>query len=292
MAAGLLQWLSLSSLLISLLVASILRPIISNIDLLTNTPGSEPRILLLTAHPDDECMFFAPTLLSLLPPEELAPSPQQHPKVYSLCLSVGDADELGGVRKDELEKSLDVLGVSKGRRWVVDHPELRDNITQRWDAEVISSVLQPYIEEHKITTILTFDRWGVSSHPNHQSLPVGVMHHLSASIPTVHQTPRLFTLISVPLIHKYMGPTAAILARWDLSIQSLLEWLSLSPPTERLSKPGPSPAKLAVFVSGFKQYRAALRAMMHHRSQLVWFRWLYVTFSRYMWVNEWVEARV
>jgi N-acetylglucosaminylphosphatidylinositol deacetylase len=24
----------------------------------------------------------------------------------------------------------------------------------------------------------------------------------------------------------------------------------------------------------------------------VWFRWLYVSFSRYMWVNEWLEVKV
>jgi N-acetylglucosaminylphosphatidylinositol deacetylase len=39
-------------------------------------------------------------------------------------------------------------------------------------------------------------------------------------------------------------------------------------------------------------YFTALRAMREHWSQLVWFRWLYVSFSRYMWVNEWVEIAI
>jgi len=39
-------------------------------------------------------------------------------------------------------------------------------------------------------------------------------------------------------------------------------------------------------------YLTALRAMRQHWSQLVWFRWLYVLFSKYMWVNEWVEVQV
>jgi hypothetical protein len=30
----------------------------------------------------------------------------------------------------------------------------------------------------------------------------------------------------------------------------------------------------------------AFKAMLAHRSQLVWFRWLYLLFSRLMWVNE------
>ena len=39
------------------------------------------RVLLITAHPDDECMFFAPTILALT---RVAPE-----DVYLLCLSNG-----------------------------------------------------------------------------------------------------------------------------------------------------------------------------------------------------------
>jgi N-acetylglucosaminylphosphatidylinositol deacetylase len=42
--------------------------------------GGAARVLLLTAHPDDECMFFAPTILSLL---------QSSVVLFSVCLSVG-----------------------------------------------------------------------------------------------------------------------------------------------------------------------------------------------------------
>ena len=116
-------------------------------------------ILLLTAHPDDECMFFAPTLLALTrhkletepganhksglltnsklnlglqtqlasdgvaaTPEEVNKGDMDSDKVYSLCLSTGDADGLGGIRKNELGASLDVLGVPEGRRWVLEEP--------------------------------------------------------------------------------------------------------------------------------------------------------------------------
>ena len=47
---------------------------------------------------------------------------------------------------------------------------------------------------------------------------------------------------------------------------------------------------VALAVSGAEGYARAHRAMRQHWSQLVWFRWLYVAFSRYMWVNEWVEV--
>jgi N-acetylglucosaminylphosphatidylinositol deacetylase len=83
------------------------------------------RICLLIAHPDDEAMFFAPTLLALTQPEL-----GNHVKI--LCLSSGkelsrpcflrqcadydckgDADGLGETRKKELMKSGMLLGLRK-----------------------------------------------------------------------------------------------------------------------------------------------------------------------------------
>lgn len=92
-----------------------------------------PRILLLTAHPDDEAFFFGPTLTSLIPslPAPVSASSREKasdtialtlPQVYSLCLSVGNADGLGNVRKGELGDSLDILGVAEERRWILDRP--------------------------------------------------------------------------------------------------------------------------------------------------------------------------
>jgi N-acetylglucosaminylphosphatidylinositol deacetylase len=255
-------------------------------------------VLLLTAHPDDECMFFAPTLLALV-------AAGAH--VHSLCLSVGNADGLGGVRKHELEGSLDVLGVPPARRWAVDRPyvpsaipqhafalpryrDLQDNITLDWDPRIVSSVIEPYVLAHNISTvrpslhvrlshllifaqIITFDAGGISNHPNHRSLPLGVSHLLShTSTPPL---PRLLTLVSVPLHIKYIGPLAPLLSKASLYLQ------------------GDAPrTTTTTFVAGAKGFATAHAAMRRHWSQLVWFRWLYVLFSRYMWVNDLVEVKV
>ena len=121
-----LAQLSFLFLFISFVFRAVLHPTDANVDRLLG--GIEnPRILLLTAHPDDECLFFAPTLSSLLaspsiPDDTEASNGQKSAEVYSLCLSVGDADGLGDVRQDELSRSLNMLGVEESRRWVVDHP--------------------------------------------------------------------------------------------------------------------------------------------------------------------------
>lgn len=97
-----------------------------------------------------------------------------------------------------------------------------------------------------------------------------------ASVPS---PPRLYTLITVPLGQKYIGPLAAVLAKSDLAFASLLVRFDMY-----------EPHPLPVFVAGAGHYWTALHAMMEHQSQLVWFRWLYVSFSRYMWVNEWIRV--
>ena len=74
-----------------------------------NTPE---HFLLLTAHPDDEAFFFGPTITALVS--------ESNAKLYSLCLSIGDADGQGKKRITELSDSLDVLGIDKDKRWVLD----------------------------------------------------------------------------------------------------------------------------------------------------------------------------
>lgn len=73
-----------------------------------NTPLGK-HALLLTAHPDDECMFFAPTVLA-------------HPNISALCLSTGNADGLGGIRAKELTRSYSALGVPPEHVFHVDDP--------------------------------------------------------------------------------------------------------------------------------------------------------------------------
>ncbi|KAI1788949.1 LmbE-like protein [Ganoderma leucocontextum] len=268
-------WLAI--LVLSCVWGFLARPAQQDIQLLLN-PNGTSNILLLTAHPDDECMFFAPTILAL----QAITSPQI-PALHSLCLSIGDADGLGDIRRRELSRSLDVLDIGEGRRWVVDIPELHDDLAVEWDPQVIANTLRPYVLENKIDTILTFDHDGISSHPNHISLPKGVAHLLNALASTPEKPhPRLFMLVTVSLHEKYLGVLSPLLKKASIA-------LVRSPCGTRTSQDGGCTRRV-VAVSGSEGYALAHRAMREHWSQLVWFRWLYVSFSRYMWVNEWVEV--
>ncbi|KAJ6466898.1 LmbE-like protein [Mycena sanguinolenta] len=293
-------------LVLALLVAYLQAPaqsdnvIAKQLDPITSS-GFAGNILLLTAHPDDECMFFAPTILALAASQRPSVSSRDRTSassLYSICMSVGNADGLGPIRKFELESSLDLLGVDTDKRLIVDHPDLQDNFTEYWDAQVIASVLKPYVLENRINTILTFDHQGISGHPNHKSLPAGVKQLMS----TLKEV-RLFTLISTPVFPKYTGILAPSLAKFDLYASTLLHLLEAqlarllallnvsvfsAPKTTTTSHSEVMP----VFVSGIKEHWTAVQAMRAHTSQMEWFRWLYVMFSRYMWVNEWNEVKV
>jgi N-acetylglucosaminylphosphatidylinositol deacetylase len=111
--------------LVPILVSLLLQPLHLGhaFSLGSSTTQYPPRILLLTAHPDDETFFFGPTLTSLIPSSKSnvsGPVTLTFPQVYSLCLSVGNADGLGDIRRRELGDSFDILGVAEDQRWILD----------------------------------------------------------------------------------------------------------------------------------------------------------------------------
>merc|ERR1712117_391697 len=61
------------------------------------------RVLVVISHPDDESMFFGPTILNLC---------RVNPKhLFLLCMTNGDYRRQGNIRKHELYKACKVLGV-------------------------------------------------------------------------------------------------------------------------------------------------------------------------------------
>jgi N-acetylglucosaminylphosphatidylinositol deacetylase len=80
-----------------------------------SNPIQGSNILLVIAHPDDEVMFFGPTLIGIT-------NPSNDNNVRVLCLSngmycfealliVGNADGLGKIRERELIASLEYFGI-------------------------------------------------------------------------------------------------------------------------------------------------------------------------------------
>ncbi|KAG6107146.1 hypothetical protein E4U13_007080 [Claviceps humidiphila] len=247
------------------------------------------RICLLIAHPDDEAMFFAPTVLALTRPQT-----GNHVKI--LCLSTGNADGLGETRRKELVKS----GVHLGLRgeddvFVVDNPtDFPDSMTAKWDATRIANLLcsafAPQVSPQRgsdagskptanIDVLITFDAHGVSSHPNHISLYHGARLFLSTLMRGKAEWPcpvDLYTLTSVPMARKYSGflDVFATMAAWVAG-------------SGYRDKSHPGRLLFMNQLLGGQGLPRAWGAMTRaHKSQMVWFRYFWILLSRYMLMND------
>ncbi|KAA8586382.1 N-acetylglucosaminyl-phosphatidylinositol de-N-acetylase [Etheostoma spectabile] len=213
-----------------------------------STSSADIRALIVTAHPDDECMFFAPTILRLV---------ELNASVHLLCLSEGNYYNQGAQRKRELVNSCAVLGIPDSRITIVDHKRLPDDPKADWSVSLVSSMIVNHMRAQSFNMVLTFDGSGVSGHANHIAIHKAVSHLASSG-----QVPNdccLLSLVTVGLFRKYIS-----------FLELPFSWLL------------PSCLHCAI---GSQGYRQARDAMFCHRTQLLWFRYLYITLSRYMFVN-------
>ncbi|KAI2951701.1 hypothetical protein CBS147321_1113 [Aspergillus niger] len=245
------------------------------------------RICLLIAHPDDEAMFFAPTVLALTRPEY-----GNHLKI--LCLSSGDADGLGHIRKKELVKSALQLGLrQESDVYIIDDPSrFRDSMSIQWTESDVSAVLEhafaPELSDSThskkksnkagsaptatIDVLLTFDKGGISNHSNHRSLYHGAVHFLRTLMkdkPGYTCPVTLYTLTTTNLLRKYAGILDAPFTMVRGALNSLIG--------RGGSSKGQLPSRL-LFVSSVNEWMTAQSAMVKaHQSQMVWFRWGWIT---------------
>jgi N-acetylglucosaminylphosphatidylinositol deacetylase len=161
-----------------------------------------PLYILVIAHPDDESMFFAPTLLAL-------------ERVWVISLSNGNFDGLGRIREKELKHACEILRVEQ----VSCLNAFEDNPHNPWDANDIAQVLEKTLTEscphEQEIRILTFDNKGVSGHANHADTYRGVQYWLSTRTNTKGW--KLET-ISNPL-RKYLPPVWLLVWKRESSLE-------------------------------------------------------------------------
>lgn len=207
-------------------------------------PGPPARILLVTAHPDDEVMFFGPLLYWI--------TKSKASEIYLLCLSNGGDKR----RKGELWDCAKILGIPEANVTIIMSTELPDDQNVQWPTEVVAECILQHLECYKINAVVTFDKYGISRHKNHISL-----YYAIAALCIEKKVPhycKLYVLESVNIVRKY----TQIL---DLPISLLCAsyW----------------------YLVTYDQKKVIRNAMTAHKSQYVWFRKLYMIFSRYTFIN-------
>ena len=231
--------------------------------------------VLVTAHPDDESMFFVPTIRAL----------QRHPRqtVWLICLTTGDYDGLGKIRSKELQQTaLNVLEIDKVL--LCDHAEVRDDPRQAWDistaSRLISSTLQKALEKettkYNHLTIISFDECGVSGHVNHRDTYLACRYlclHGDAKVFQPLPTLDLWCLVSDQLpIVKFLP-----LRAWFLLLLTCCGIVDVGFSTN---------SKANVCIHRLQHPSLNWNAMASHASQFVWYRRLFVIFSSYTYVNK------
>lgn len=181
--------------------------------------------MLLIAHPDDESMFFSPFLFHNQPD-------------LILCLSSGNYNQKGEVRKLELER------LCKERGWKLKIMKHKDGAN--WNENQIGIEVLENCALHGIKKIVTFDHEGVSGHKNHISCHLAAKKIQKLSKGRVFQ---FFYLKSTNILEKYFFSFSK--SHYSIPFFSLF----------------------------------SIRNMLYHRSQLEWFRWIYIIFSNYMSFN-------
>ncbi|KAJ8668603.1 hypothetical protein QAD02_010266 [Eretmocerus hayati] len=214
-------------------------------------PGPPSRLLLVTAHPDDEVMFFGPMICSLIHGGVT--------QIYLLCLSMGGDKQ----RKNELWACANQLGIPDAHVTIVMCTEMPDDPAVQWPDDVVAKSILQHVESYKIDTVVTFDKHGVSSHKNHISIYYAIaMLCIEKRVPLYC---KLYTLETVNIFRKYIQ-----LLDLPISLLSGSYWYLIS----------------------YQQRHNIHDAMKKHRSQYVWFRKLFMVFSRYTLINTLNEVNI
>lgn len=219
--------------------------------------------ILVIAHPDDESMFFLPTMLQL-------------ENLLVLCLTAGDYDGLGSVRRREMEK---IAGIFSFQLHLVDDPKIPDHPKERWPVPYAANSIRAVLQHHRhsLQRVITFDHYGVSGHVNHQDThravhaacrPLGLpVWQLQSVHNPIHKYVPLYCWIQWILValwsimrkHDDIGTRQLRMYR-DPGVDEILQFYSFCPELNWM-------------------------AMRTHHSQFVWYRRLFVVFSVYTYHN-------
>ncbi|CAG8526592.1 10737_t:CDS:2 [Paraglomus brasilianum] len=185
---------------------------------------------------------------------------------------LGNESGLGRIRTEELEASCKTLGIKETYVNIENHAALQDDPRVHWDPEIISDILKDYVIKNGVDTIITFDDQGISGHPNHISCYNGARNVSTSDF-------LIYKLKTVNVFRKYISLFDLTYTHYNYRVADGKK------KTNGIVKPL-APPDTMLLVSSFGNYIKAREAMKCHKSQLVWFRYLYVLFSRYMVINE------
>lgn len=83
---------------------------------------------------------------------------------------LGNYEGKGTIRLGELWNACKTLGVPEGNICLINDTRLQDDPKAQWPVQIIAKLIHHHLEVLEVDTLVTFDRGGVSSHPNHSAI--------------------------------------------------------------------------------------------------------------------------
>lgn len=253
----------------------------------TLLPIKNSTVYFIIGHPDDEVMFFLPSLV------EVTKSKHSN-NVKIICFSRGDAvdESLGDIRSQELRSSARIIGINDENVIVLD--KYKDGMEEQWSAEDISSSLATEVaDDGKPLVLITFDDRGVSNHPNHISLFHGTRKYVETHLRQSHaQKYKLYVLKSLNFWEKY---SFTLLTDVELFVDLLSKFvfnnlLKINVNISFFNAYSEKKLPSIKFYSDLNMISVSYAAMAYgHFSQMVWFRYGWLIFSRYLTFNHLIQ---
>jgi len=228
--------------------------------------------LIVVAHPDDECLFFSPTIIGLTSRNKIG---------HILVLSTGNSLGLGPIREKELIGSCEKLDIDSSRCLSLNLTDLQDDPRRWWPRGNISEIVEKYIKQFQIDLLITFDHDGISGHLNHRSIAMGIEYYIAnaESTPLIYELSTAAILFEFSSILDIFRTIIKFIPRLYRSFFSTILPFLFSPPNDQR----------ALFISSPFGYFKGLKAFHAHHSQLLWYRHFYTTFSRHMFMNDLIK---
>lgn len=245
-------------------------------------------MFFVIGHPDDEVMFFSPSLVEI--------TKRKHDnEVKIICFSRGDAvdESFGDIRAHELRSSARIIGVKDENVIVLD--KFKDGMDEHWSAQdIASSLAKEVTHASKPLVLITFDDKGVSNHPNHISLFHGTKEFVAKYLkPKRDFNFKFYVLKSLNFWEKY---SFTLLTNVELFVDLLSKFvfsnilkinINISFFNAYSDKQLPS----IKFYSDLNMLSVSYAAMAYgHFSQMVWFRYGWLIFSRYLTFNHLIQV--
>ena len=173
---------------------------------------------------------------------------------------------------------------------VIDDSMLQDGPRNAWPADHVASIVDGYMRSHGLRCVITFDAGGVTGHANHAATHAGVARFLARGGGDVLGLELRSTGVARRLLGALEVAPTMLGCACTNAARRASAWV------RRRAALAPRPRNSW----GARLLRArrccvnvrpwvALAAMLSHRSQLVWYRALYMLASRYVFVNTLVE---